>query len=234
MRNAIFSLAALALLLAGAGQSRAAIIQLNSPGDLSGSDTTAIYTGSDGDMISSPYSLAAGSNTLTFTATTGVQFQRVDQGTSWSGDFPDGTKLLWSLDPVANTASPMSIGFASGVSEVGLQVQQDHIADTTFTATAYSGSTPELTITVLLSGSGGLGFIGFKDTTGKLDHESSHLEQRFPGLLIRQRFRHGTCHLRNHEQRRHSRAFYPRRGGSFRARSTSLWPSTPQACDRVN
>jgi len=164
MRYAISALAALALLLVGAGQSTASIFQLSSPGDLSGSDTTAIYTGSDGDIVSSPYSLAAGTNTLTFTATTGVQFQRVDQGISWSGDFPAGTKLLWSLDPDANTGSPMSIGFASGVSEVGLSVQQDHLANTTFTATAFSGTTAELTITVTVPGSGGLGFIGFKDT----------------------------------------------------------------------
>lgn len=233
MRNAIFSLAALALLLAGAGQSRAAIIQLNSPGDLSGSDTTAIYTGSDGDIISSPYSLAAGSNTLTFTATTGVQFQRVDQGTSWSGDFPDGTKLLWSLDPVANTASPMSIGFASGVSEVGLQVQQDHIADTTFTATAYSGSTPELTITVLLSGSGGLGFIGFKDTTGNsitslLISSSDSLDSSFDNDFAMGPVIFGTT----------SSVVTPEPStlavAGLSARSTSLWPSTPQACDRVN
>jgi len=164
MRNAFSSLVALSLLLSGAGQASASIVQLASPGDLSASDTTAIYTGSDGDVIASPYVLTAGGNTLTFTATTGVQFLRVDQGTSWSGSFPDGTKLLWSLDPVANTGSPMSISFASGVSEVGLSVQQDHLADTTFTATAFSGTTPELTITVSVPGSGGLGFIGFKDT----------------------------------------------------------------------
>ena len=60
-----------------------------------------------GHVVASPYVLAAGANTLTFTATTGVQFLRVDQGISWSGSFPDGTKLLWSLDPVANTGSPM-------------------------------------------------------------------------------------------------------------------------------
>src|SRR4029078_8000666 len=121
---------ALALALTTVGQASASIIQLTSPGDLSGSDTTAIYTGADGDVVASPYSLTAGGNTLTFTATTGVQFLRVDQGTSWSGSFPDGTKLLWGLDPVANVGSPISISLASGVTEVGLSVQQDHLADT--------------------------------------------------------------------------------------------------------
>jgi len=164
MRNVFSSLAALALALGAVGRAPASIVQLPSPGDLSGSDTTAIYTGADGDVVASPYTLTAGGNTLTFTATTGVQFLRVDQGTSWSGDFPDGTKLLWSLDPDANVGSPMSISFASGVSEVGLSVQPDHIADTTFTATAFSGTTAELTIMFTVPGSGGLGFIGFKDT----------------------------------------------------------------------
>jgi hypothetical protein len=150
------------------GQAQAGFIQLFSPADLNPADTTAIYTGADGDLVASPYHLAAGGNTLTFTATTGTEFQRADQGMTWTpGAFPNGTKLLWTFDPVANSYSPVSIGFASTVTEVGLQVQQDHPVNTTFTATVFSGTTPELTITVVVPDSGGngnLGFIGFRAT----------------------------------------------------------------------
>jgi hypothetical protein len=168
VRHTIWGLAALALLWGGVGQAQAGFVQLFSPADLNPGDTTAIYTGADGELVSSPYNLAAGGNTLTFTATTGTEFLRADQGMTWTpGAFPDTTKLLWTFDPVANSYSPVSIGFASTVTEVGLQVQQDDPVSTKFTATVFSGTTPELTITVTVPDSGGagnLGFIGFRAT----------------------------------------------------------------------
>src|SRR5262249_12752088 len=168
MRHAILGLMALALLAAGAGPAQAGFVQLLSPSDLDPSDTTAIYAGNDGDVVPSPVMLAAGGNTLTFTALTGVQFQRVDQGVSWTpGAFPDGTKLLWTLDPAANVGSAVSIGFATGVTEMGLQVQQDNLADTTFTATVFNGANQGLQVMVTVpngTGNGNLGFIGFRAT----------------------------------------------------------------------
>jgi hypothetical protein len=166
--HALLGLAAVALLAGGVGQAQAGFVQLTSPGDLNPGDTTAIYTGSDGDVVPSPYVLAAGGNTLTFTALTGVQFQRVDQGVSWNGAFDPGTKLLWTLDPAANTGSAVGVGFASAVQEVGVLVQQDNPVDTTFTAQVFNGATLGLTIMVTVpdngTGAGNLGFIGFRAT----------------------------------------------------------------------
>jgi len=173
MRHTILGLAAVALLLGGVGQAQAGIIQLASPGDLNPGDTTAIYAGNDGDVVPSPLSLAAGGNTLTFTTMDGGNFQRVDEGTSWSGAFANGTKLLWTLDPLSNPqmGSPVTIGFASSVTEVGLSVQQDNPVSTTFMATAF-GTMGQLSITVVVpdsgTGPGNLGFIGFAGTGGEL------------------------------------------------------------------
>jgi hypothetical protein len=168
MKHTFLGLAAVALLVVGVGPAQAGFIQLASPGDLNPGDTTAIYTGNDGDLVASPYVLPAGGNTLTFTALTGVQFQRADEGTSWNGAFPDGTKLLWTLDPAANTGSAVSIGFSSALSEVGLQVQQDNPVSTTFTASVFNGANLGLTIMVTVpdsgTGAGNLGFIGFRAT----------------------------------------------------------------------
>jgi hypothetical protein len=166
LRNTIRGLAIWAVLVGAVGQAQAGYMQIFTPGGLSGSDTTASYTGADGDVIASPYTLAAGGNTLTFTTDSGNPFQRVDQGTSWTGAFPDGTKLLWTLDPDSNTASSATIAFANPVLEVGLSVQQDDSAATTFTATAFSGTTAELKITVDVAATGALGFLGFKATGG--------------------------------------------------------------------
>jgi hypothetical protein len=170
LKYLIPSLAVAALVLGGGGAAQAGFIQLFSPGDLNPGDTTAIYAGADGDVVPSPVMLSAGGNTLTFTTDTGGNFQRVDQGTSWTGAFPNGTKLLWTLDPVTNMGSSVTIGFTNPILEVGLQVQQDHAVDTTFTASVFSGATNELTIMVTVpdsgSGPGNLGFIGFRATGG--------------------------------------------------------------------
>jgi hypothetical protein len=169
MKHGIRGLAVVALLLVGVAPAQAGFVQLFSPGDLNAGDTTAIYTGADGDVITSPYNLAAGGNTLTFTAqTAGQNFQRADQGVSWNGAFPDGTKLLWTLDPAANAGSSVTISFANPVLEMGLQVQQDHPADTTFTAAVFNGATQGLQVMVTVpdsgTGAGNLGFIGFRAT----------------------------------------------------------------------
>jgi hypothetical protein len=169
MKKMLSGLVALILASGVAGQARGNVIQLTSPSQLNPSDTTAIYTGSDGDFVASPFALAAGGNTLTFTATNGINFERVDQGVSWTGAFPAGTKLLWNLDSNGNNGGPNTIGFGSSVLEAGLSVQQDNPANTTFTATAFDGATPKLTIMVTVNDSGGpgnLGFIGFRASGG--------------------------------------------------------------------
>jgi hypothetical protein len=171
MRRAMLGLCASALLLGAAGQAHAGFVQLSSPAQLGASDITAQYTGADGDVEPSGYSITAGGETLTFTTADSGNMVRATQGTSWSpGAFPDSTGLLVSIDPNTGTGSAITITFSSPVKDVGLEVQQNSALDTTFTATV-SGTAPSLMGTVMVAGSAGagsLGFIGFAGTGGDL------------------------------------------------------------------
>jgi hypothetical protein len=143
-------------------QLRAGAIQLTDPSQLSPSDTTAIYTGVDGDQIASPYVLAATGNILTF-STTGTDFTRVDEGTSWIGAFPNGTKLLWDVNSNDNIGGPVTVSFANPLHELGLSVQQDNAVDTTFNFQAFNGNTSlgTFSVTVPDSGPPSVGNTGF-------------------------------------------------------------------------
>jgi hypothetical protein len=162
------TLMAVALALGGASPTKAGFVQIMSASGLSPGDTTATYTGNDGDSLASPYSLVAGGTTLTFSRAAGGDFQRSDEGNSWIGAFPNGTKLLFNEDPNTGLGSDTTIAFAPAVTEIGLSVQQNAPVNTTFTATVYEGTTPELQITVNVpdngNGVGNLGFIGFRAT----------------------------------------------------------------------
>jgi hypothetical protein len=168
MKRILLLLAALALMLGGASPTKAGFVQITTASGLSPGDTTATYTGNTGDSLASPYALVAGGTTLTFSRAAGGNFTRTDQGNSWGGAFPNGTKLLWTSDPNTGSGSDTTIAFAPTVKEMGLSVQQDDRVTTTFTATVYEGTTPELQITVNVpdngSGAGNLGFIGFRAT----------------------------------------------------------------------
>jgi hypothetical protein len=153
MKRIVF-LTVVACLAAAAPAAAAGFVQITDPSGLSAGDTTATYTGVDGEQVASPYSLSAGSTTLTFSTASATDFSRVDEGTSWIGAFPNGHKLLWDLDSAGDVGGPVTTAFAPAVTEMGLSVQQDHSVDTTFTATVYEGTTPELTIMVTVPDSG--------------------------------------------------------------------------------
>jgi hypothetical protein len=168
----IAGIVAAALLLGVAGQAGAGFIQLTNTSQLNAGDTTAIYAGTDGTHLDSPIVLPAGGNVLTFSDNPAVGFLRADQGNTWTGAFADGTKLLWNIDSTGSFyGGPDTITLANGVTEAGLQVQQDNAANTTFTAQVFNGATLGLTITVTVPagtvpGPGNLGFIGFQATGG--------------------------------------------------------------------
>jgi hypothetical protein len=155
------------------GQAGATIIQLASPAGFNGVDTTAIYTGNDNgngtDVLNSPYVLSAGGNTLTFT-NTGGQFLRADQGNTWTpGAYPNGTKLLWNINPNTNQAQgPITITFATGVHEFGFSVQQDNSnAGTTTWTFGVNGNSSGFTASAAngpVNTNGVLTFIGLQDT----------------------------------------------------------------------
>jgi hypothetical protein len=170
MKGWISGLVALALLAGGVGQAGATIIQLASPAGFNGVDTTLNYPGADGTTTAYPLVLSGGGNTLTFTDANSQAFLRVDQGNTWTpGAYPNGTTLIWNLDPNTNqTGGAVTITFASGVHEVGFSVQQDNTntGTTTWTFGVNGASTGFTAAASNTAGApnGVLTFIGLQDT----------------------------------------------------------------------
>ena len=176
MKGWITGLLALALLTGGVGPASAAIVQVLTMGGLNPGDTTATYPGADGSTFANGGTVTAGGNTLTFTDANAQPFFRADQGNTWTpGAYPNGTKLLWNFDPVTNNTSggPVTISLATGVTELGLSLQQDdtHAGTTTFTFQGFNGATagPTFTVTSVNDANppnGTLSFVGLQGTAG--------------------------------------------------------------------
>jgi PEP-CTERM motif len=153
----------------GVGEARAGFTQLTTPSQLNPADITPIYAGVDGSRAASPVTLVAGSNQVTISDSPTVGFLRADQGATWQGGFASSTKLLWDVNSTGTAyGGPVTVAFATGVSEAGFQIQQSDPVSTTFTATVYEGSTSGLVFTVTVpgytTGGGTVGFIGVKAT----------------------------------------------------------------------
>ena len=159
-KQLIFDLAVLAFLLNGAGPAMAGVIQISSAASLNPSDTTLTYPGNVGDQLASGLAIVAGGNTVGFFRADGGLFERVDQGNGWNGLFTAGTMLLTPIDRRSGATSPITITFASPVTEIGLQVEAERPVPTLFSVTAYNGSTPELTLSLTSPTNGFLGFVG--------------------------------------------------------------------------
>jgi hypothetical protein len=158
-------LAVLVLMLGGMGQVRAGLMQITSASGLSAGDTTAAFTGAVSAIVSAPYILSAGGNTLTYTETNGNQFTRATQGTSYFGNFPRGTALIETANAGAIGAfGPVTISFATAVGEVGLGAQCVNIGTHTFTIAAFDGATSLGSFNV--AGDGFISFLGVRATGG--------------------------------------------------------------------
>ncbi len=137
---------ALALSLAFASSAQATAVQLTSPASLSAGDTTLDFSGTLGATISSPVSYTAGSNALTFSDAGGT-FEVVQVSTTNCGTtgycftaFPLGTNLLYAAGYYGSDA-PITITFASPVTEVGFNAEEFANGPYTMSFTAYNGAT---------------------------------------------------------------------------------------------
>ena len=155
-----------------------------------GAVTTATYTTGDGQLyVPTPYSVAAGSNTVTFSATGGDKFEAFTNvpapgTTNIPLDFAYGTHLLDTFDaespttatPDGSPTGPLRIDFGSGVSAFGLSVQDGHPDYEQFSFTVYSGTTvlsQSPFTTLLYDNTGGQSpgksvFLGAQDAGGPL------------------------------------------------------------------
>lgn len=82
-----------------------------------------LNTGADGSLVSNPDTVGVTNTALTaFVSQQGeASFQRMDQGTSWGGNFANGDKLLWTRD-----GGPMTIMFDSYISAVGANFEMTY------------------------------------------------------------------------------------------------------------
>jgi hypothetical protein len=151
------SAAALTVLVGSAGHAQS--ILLTAPPTQPGTATTATYpvgatdpnaTGdfSGVDFIDAPFTVAAGSTNVTFTATNATPSKSFESFTNdGSFDFPGGTQLVDTAVGDNNTTGsittgPLLINFNSGVSAFGLNAQDTAFDSETFTFTVFTnGST---------------------------------------------------------------------------------------------
>ena len=124
------------LLLLAAAEARADAVRLVARAQLSASATAAQYSDPAFSVLSSPYSFAAGGNTLTF-SNNGGQFERRDDGDNYESDFAAGARLL--LSQTGGTTSTTVITFANGVAEFGLDL--DAPTGGLFDVEIYNGDT---------------------------------------------------------------------------------------------
>ncbi|MGB7556649.1 MAG: PEP-CTERM sorting domain-containing protein [Candidatus Korobacteraceae bacterium] len=89
---------------------------------------------------------------------------------NWTGNFEIGENLLYTGNAAGGGPGPMTIAFASGVSSVGFQIQDEFFGAFTATLQAYNGST--LLDTLVMQGvsnqqtDGSAIFMGLGDLTG--------------------------------------------------------------------
>ena len=121
----------------------AAVVQLASPASLSAADTTLQFPYSDSNRIfSSPVSFSAGGNTLTFTSTGSAGFELDQVGTTYGGTmFQNGTNLL-SAGAYQGSSAPVTIRFATSVTEFGFNAEEYSSGAYTLSFTAFDGARP--------------------------------------------------------------------------------------------
>lgn len=118
---------------------------MTSPAQLGAGDVTAIYPQAPGTNVPSPGTVTAGGETLTFTET--GTFRVLLQGggvigASWFGNFPNGTKVLYTGNAIfAQGAGPVTIDFSPGVSEFGLLFQNNRLESTVNTFSVFDDGT---------------------------------------------------------------------------------------------
>lgn len=144
-----------------AGAANAQVVPLTGPPTQPGTATTAVYPVgatdpndagdyyySKVDFIYAPFTVAAGSTNVTFTATNAPASKSFESFTNNGAfDFPVGTQLVdtgvGDNESAGNTPTgPLRINFSSGVSAFGLSAEDDAFDSETFTFTVYTnGST---------------------------------------------------------------------------------------------
>lgn len=97
--------------------------------------------GNDGTVLTSPINTSSsGGLSLNISSGTGGSVQRVDQGTSWSGNFVNGSHLLWTVANGPFTANgPLQFNLTTPILGAGLLIAPDYAGAFTAQIQAFSG-----------------------------------------------------------------------------------------------
>jgi hypothetical protein len=118
----------------------AAADQLNSFTQMSPTDTNLIYTGTIGNVTSSPVVVSAGGNTLTFSDVgNSFEYDQADNNYLYTA-FGAGTNILYASG-FTSSAAPVTISFANAVTEFGFNAEEFNGGDYTISFTVYDGAT---------------------------------------------------------------------------------------------
>lgn len=163
MRSSLsLAVAGFSLLLLTQIPSAAQVVPLASGLNLAATDTTAAYTGTNGDKFVT-YTLTTGNNTLTFTDAT--MLQRLDQGSGWAGDFTPGTRVLTNQE-----LGPVTLAFSNPINELGFLIDPGQAGALTYSLEAFEGSVSLGSISVAAkqtgSGANTTAFLGLRDLDG--------------------------------------------------------------------
>jgi len=96
--------------------------------------------GGNGAVVSNPFTTpvtGVAGLTITGSQDAGVDFNRMDQNVSWSGNFAPGEELLWTT---AAAGGPMDFVFNNPITGFGAQIQADFFGAFTASISAFDAS----------------------------------------------------------------------------------------------
>ncbi len=160
-------LASLALIVLGfaASPTHADTIQLNSRAELSAGGVIADFPGENDTLLPSPFSINVSGSTLTFSVATGNVIRRVNEADPPIGAFAPGTELL-STGINDRGVGPLTIDFAGGVAEFGIDAQNNFAGNGLFTFSVFVNNSTTAFRQFTQSGNGFLSFLGARATGG--------------------------------------------------------------------
>jgi hypothetical protein len=176
----------LAGLVAGMAEAAsAAPVLVTSRAALGGTDFYDWGTlGPEGTVVADPFNINSTIDAVLATVSNpSGQFQRIDQGSGWNGNFANGDELLWTQGYVG----PMVIAFGTAVSGAGAQIQRNAFGAFTATISVFDSLNNLLATFNLAGNSTSAGdnsaiFLGVLDSTasiGRIEYSIDSVTQDF-------------------------------------------------------
>ncbi len=113
-------------------------------------------------------------------------FERLDQGNGWSGNFLPGDHLLWNEGALGQTGIDIGVLFNNLSAGGGAQIQSDFFGPFTATLTAFDGGGNLIGTTVMVGNSnsnadGSAIFIGFQSSSANVAFLNFNVVDQFGG-----------------------------------------------------